>query len=198
MGKYDKINTHLNASDREIWNQISRTAKPLSLKDKNFTSMFAEIENVNTSNLLPTGSPQTGSLNSLKNTVSPVYQPTPPEKPALAAGTMDKKTSRKISKGRIAFDGRIDLHGLTQQEAYHTLFDYIENAWYSGKKILLVITGKGNLGRGVLRENVPAWLASAPFLPLISEFGESHSNHGGNGALYVRIRRSPNLGKQAY
>ncbi len=189
MGKFNKTNSHLKPQDREIWNQIARTAKPLSQKDKNFTSLFTEFENTNRHLV-------SESLQNLKTTAVPVYQPQAQPKPTLAAGAMDKNTSRKISKGRIAVDGRIDLHGFTQQDAYHALYDYVENAWYSGKKILLVITGKGNLGRGVLRENVPAWLASAPFLPLVSEFGESHATHGGNGALYVRIRRNPNSVKR--
>ncbi len=63
----------------------------------------------------------------------------------------------------------------------------------SGKRTILIITGKGNLGRGVLRENVPKWLAGAKFRLLISGYAESHAVHGGAGAIYIKITSPLNL-----
>jgi DNA-nicking Smr family endonuclease len=116
-------------------------------------------------------------------------RPKPP--PALAP--LDRRTMTRIGRGAIEIDGRIDLHGLTQQAAHHRLIDYLRGAQSSGAKLVLVITGKGGEedgdGRGVLRRVVPQWLSSAELRPVIVGFDEAGRAHGGSGALYVRLRR---------
>jgi DNA-nicking Smr family endonuclease len=188
MIKPTKSRKQLSQEDFEIWGKITRTAKPLATGDKNFSYFIDHLANFE-----PNRNPETKSLKKLKSTTAPVFQPSqqpaPQPIPQPPPQPIDQKTSRKISKGKISIDGRLDLHGYTQEEAYRLLHDYIENAYYTGKRTILVITGKGNLGRGVLRENVPKWLADAPFRLLVSGFGVSLSAHGGVGALYVRIKR---------
>ncbi|MCP4073214.1 MAG: hypothetical protein GY742_15975 [Hyphomicrobiales bacterium] len=186
MTKFGKSGKPLSPDDKEIWRRITKTAKPLTEEEKNYLNIFKEYSNSDWS-VQPQPTPL--PVDRLQSGSAAVYQPIIQKKPGLSASPLDSITIRKISRGKISIDGRLDLHGFQQQEARQILFNYIENAYYAEKRTILVITGKGNLGRGVLRENVPKWLAGASFRQLISGFAESHSSHGGAGAVYVKIRR---------
>jgi DNA-nicking Smr family endonuclease len=100
-----------------------------------------------------------------------------------------------LSRGRKEIDARIDLHGMTQTRAHHALSNFLQRAHRDGLTFVLVITGKGRTTaaqseRGVLRRQVPQWLSLPEFRSLVVGFEEAHIGHGGEGALYVRIRRS--------
>jgi len=119
--------------------------------------------------------------------------PAAPALPPLAA--IDRRARQKIARGRLAIDGRIDLHGMKQSEAKARLLAFLHRAQARGQSLVLVITGKGTAApvgaeRGVLRRAVPLWLALAEFRPLVIGFEEAGPAHGGAGALYVRVRKS--------
>ena len=102
-----------------------------------------------------------------------------------------------MARGTVAIDRRIDLHGLTQTAAERRLESFLHAAQEDGAKVVLVITGKGKPDeggrdgeRGVLRRMVPIWLASPSLRGVVIGFEEAARNHGGAGALYVRIRRA--------
>lgn len=97
---------------------------------------------------------------------------------------------RKLSTGKIAIDFTIDLHGLTEDEAYRLLLRKLEAARVHGKRRLLVVTGKGRGGEGPLRRALPRWLTAPRFAPLVSAFTQAHARHGGEGAFYVLLRKS--------
>ena len=117
--------------------------------------------------------------------------------PALAP--IDKRTRSRLSRGVVAIDRRIDLHGLTQTAAEVQLKRFLRAAQEEGARVVLVITGKGGDGgqngdeargeRGVLRRMTPHWLGSAEMREVVVGFEEAARGHGGSGALYVRIRR---------
>jgi DNA-nicking Smr family endonuclease len=65
------------------------------------------------------------------------------------------------------------------------------NSRAQGRRAILVITGKGALGDGILRRRVPEWLASAPLREAVAGLAEAHRRHGGGGALYVALKRQP-------
>ncbi|MGA8320048.1 MAG: Smr/MutS family protein [Xanthobacteraceae bacterium] len=105
-----------------------------------------------------------------------------------------------MARGRQAIDARIDLHGMTQRQAHNALMHFVHEAQETGARLVLVVTGKGSgkgsetscdaeRERGVLRGQVPLWLALPEFRPFIVGFDEAHVAHGGQGALYVRLRR---------
>lgn len=96
---------------------------------------------------------------------------------------------RRIAIGREAIGGRIDLHGLDQDRARAALTSFIIDASERGHRGVLVITGKGALRDGVLRRRTPDWLAEPPLRPLIAGISEAHRRHGGEGALYVALKR---------
>jgi DNA-nicking Smr family endonuclease len=114
---------------------------------------------------------------------------------------LGRRLKQRVARGREPIDARLDLHGMTQQEAHTELLRFLHRAQASGVKTALVVTGKGlrksssSDGRdadnrhGVLKRQVPMWLALPEFRPLIVGFDDAHVGHGGEGALYVRLRR---------
>ena len=110
-------------------------------------------------------------------------------------------TLERLARGRANIDARIDLHGLTQAEAHAALLRFLHRAQAEGARFVLVITGKGTPAtagtqhpasgeRGVLRRQVPLWLGLPEFRSCVLGFDGAHVGHGGDGALYVRLRRT--------
>ncbi|MBN9222798.1 MAG: Smr/MutS family protein [Mesorhizobium sp.] len=169
--------SRLSEDDRVLWNLVARTARPLKGR-----AAAVEIPDI---------------AAEAKAATTQAAQP-----PANAAGVAKPKTQHvtqrlddptldKLSKGRLPIEGRVDLHGMTQDEAYSLLFSFLHRAHAGGIRYVLVITGKGSSsgGDGVLRRAVPAWLSTPAFRPLVSSHDHAARNHGGSGALYVRLRR---------
>ncbi|HVZ91877.1 MAG TPA: Smr/MutS family protein [Rhizomicrobium sp.] len=118
-------------------------------------------------------------------------------------GGLDGKTAERLRKGEIEPDRRIDLHGLTEAAAHDALLRFLNASRRSGARLVLVITGKGarkpardtrfemDFGaRGILKSMVPRWLEEPQFLRLIADSRVSHRRHGGDGALYVYLRKN--------
>lgn len=95
----------------------------------------------------------------------------------------------RIAREREEIGGRIDLHGLTQDRARAALEAFLGRAWADGWRAVLVITGKGVQGDGVLRRRVPDWLGDPALSHMVAGVSEAHRRHGGEGALYVALKR---------
>lgn len=104
---------------------------------------------------------------------------------------IDRPTTKKLAKGRLSIDARIDLHAMTQDQAHDRLYVFLADARSRGARHVLVVTGKGrSLGsEGVLKRMVPIWLGSARFAGLVSGYASASRHHGGEGAIYIRLRR---------
>lgn len=111
---------------------------------------------------------------------------------------MDTKEFKRMSRGKVQPEARIDLHGMTLAEAHPALTGFILNTHAAGMRLVLVITGKGKRSddtgpiprrAGVLKHQVPQWLSMQPLSPLILQLAEAHLKHGGGGAYYVYLRR---------
>ena len=116
--------------------------------------------------------------------------------PALAQ--FDRRLRQRVARGHATIDARLDLHGMTQTQAHAALLHFLMRAQAQDAKLALVVTGKGMGGaagspsqRGVLRRQVPLWLSFPEFRRFIVSFQEAHASHGGEGALYLRVRRRP-------
>ena len=96
---------------------------------------------------------------------------------------------RRLARGREALAARIDLHGMTQDAARAALTAFIRRSADDGWRAVLVITGKGAGGDGVLRRRVPDWLGEGPLRDHVAGVSEAHRRHGGEGALYVALKR---------
>lgn len=116
----------------------------------------------------------------------------------------DSNWGKKLKHGKTKLDGKIDLHGMTCVEAHEKLFRYLEYAQRGGKRVILVITGKGGpqkqgyadiryqdfeSSRGVLRREVPMWLSGGAMRSMVVSFQDARQSDGGSGALYVVLKR---------
>lgn len=174
----------LSEEDRRLWDHVRRTAEPLRLEPVP-PETAAETQPTSASAAPPPPAP----------TVAISPKPKVPVKPP-APGGLDRRTLTRLGRGSVAIDARIDLHGMTQEAAHHRLLRFLEAARKDGARIVLVITGKGTpdlpaigAGRGILRRAVPEWLASPAFRAHVSGYENAGRRHGGEGALYVRLRR---------
>jgi DNA-nicking Smr family endonuclease len=111
---------------------------------------------------------------------------------------MDARLHKQMTRGRTTPEARIDLHGMTLAEAHPELIRFILNAHAHGLRLVLVITGKGKrrddhgpipARMGILRHQVPVWLARMPLAPAVLQIAPAHLKHGGEGAYYVYLRR---------
>jgi DNA-nicking Smr family endonuclease len=123
---------------------------------------------------------------------------------------LDRRKARRVGSGRVEIEARIDLHGMTQSEAHPALRRFLLKAHADGRRWVLVITGKGapldrslnrstarfdgsdgadDAPRGVLRRNVPFWLAEPELRSIVVGFTSAAIRHGGEGALYVQLRK---------
>ncbi|MCB4767347.1 Smr/MutS family protein [Ancylobacter sp. Lp-2] len=182
----------LAAEDRALWEHVTRSVKRLRPEppamprpEPGFAELIAE-ETVPKEKPVATAPPK------------PVSPPRPPAPPPLAP--LEPKLRRRLTRG-AEVDARLDLHGLTQAAAHHRLGAFLRSAQGQGLAVVLVITGKGGgpaggrvslFGegeRGVLRRLVPQWLAEPALRHIVIGFETASRGHGGEGALYVRLRR---------
>lgn len=113
---------------------------------------------------------------------------------------LDGNTQRRLERGAIAPTAKLDLHGLTESAAHGTLMTFLIAAHRRGDRLVLVVTGKGvaresagllfERGRGVLRQMVPRWLEEAPMAKIVADKRWAHRRHGGDGALYIYLRKT--------
>ena len=172
---------HLSEEERTLWEHVARQIKPLRKKPRvgKTATPVSEMPSVR-----PAPSPRP-----IPSIAMP--KPSRPAMPPLAP--LGRRERSRLSKGRSEIDARIDLHGMTQVRAHHALLGFLQRAHHDGFTFVLVITGKGTVGdaeRGVLRRQVPQWLGLPEFRALVVGFEEAHIGHGGEGALYVRVRRA--------
>lgn len=102
---------------------------------------------------------------------------------------LDRRTWLKLRRGNYPIDARLDLHGLTQAEAHDRLAAFLAGAQARGNRCVLVITGRGARHGGTLRAMTPRWLDEAPNRGRVLSFAQAQLHHGGEGALYVLVRR---------
>lgn len=119
-------------------------------------------------------------------TPAPAMKP-PAAPPPLASIEPGRK--RRIERERDPLAARIDLHGLSHDKARAALESFLRRAQDDGYRAALVITGKGKTGEGVIRRFAPEWLAAPTLRPIVAGVSEAHRKHGGEGALYVAIKR---------
>jgi DNA-nicking Smr family endonuclease len=190
MGKRDSDKRGSDIeNDAALWARIAQTATPL--KKRNRATQVATPRK-------PAPSPK--AKLGAKADAKSLEAPKPP-RPSHAPHTgLDRQTARKLEKGALAVEARLDLHGMRQRDAHAALRKFLK--WAQGKdyRHVLVITGKGSAreertsfyeeeARGILRQAVPHWLSHGDLAPLIVSFSEAPRRLGGEGALYVRLRR---------
>ena len=175
--------------DAELWARIARSAKPLT------KNRATQVD-------VPRKPPAPPKSMARKAGTASVPAPKPPSRPSHtpSAGGLDRQTARKLDKGHLAVEARLDLHGMRQRDAHAALRKFLKWAQGQDYRHVLVITGKGAVraegqsfyedeARGVLRQAVPHWLSLGDLAPLIVSCAEAPRRLGGGGALYVRLRK---------
>lgn len=178
----------LRPEEIDLWQAVARTARPLH-------SHRAPVENP----------PEVQVEAPPKHSAVPrlhhfhLGEKAPPPLPAPARPqplAMDARTHARMTRGKLAPEARLDLHGMTLAEAHPELIRFLLNAQSQGLRLVLVITGKGKqvfepVPRpiGALRHQVPHWLRLPPLGPVVQQVAEAHLKHGGSGAFYVYLRR---------
>jgi DNA-nicking Smr family endonuclease len=175
---------NLSEEERALWESVAKQAKPLRKKPRG-TEAPTGLMDVETP-VAKSGAPKPPPLAELR-------QAPKPEAPPLAP--LGRRERSQLSRGRKEIEARLDLHGMTQARAHRALSSFLHHAHRDGLTFVLVITGKGRTRgeeseRGILRRQVPHWLSLPEFRSLVVGFEEAHIGHGGEGALYVRIRRA--------
>ena len=107
----------------------------------------------------------------------------------VAPPGLDRRTVRRLKRGVLPVEASLDLHGLTQAGAHSALISFVGASHRAGRRCLLVVTGKGRMGEGVLRTQVPRWLTMTPLNGWVVRYGTAAPQHGGEGALYLFLRR---------
>ena len=102
---------------------------------------------------------------------------------------IDRTSARRMQRGRVPIQDRLDLHGLSQEQAQKEVKAFIGNAVQKNFRHVLIITGKGRDGHGILREKVPEWLKDAPLCYHLNAISYAQPKDGGKGALYIRLKR---------
>ena len=185
-----------NDDDLALWRKVTERTEQLDLKSLFTPQIDAEPPAMpalrKTKNVVM-GKPE-GTLKRLPHSLMPSVS----DHVRSAPVQMDKKAFGKLKRGKLTPDGRIDLHGMTLERAHPALTKFILSAHKQGKRLVLVITGKGKMRDddgpipvrlGVLRHQVPQWLQMSPLSQAVLQVSQAHISHGGGGAYYVYLRR---------
>ncbi|WGH80283.1 Smr/MutS family protein [Jannaschia ovalis] len=190
----------LSPEDRDIWARVTRSADPLHkarrdpapeppAKPAPRSQPAPERARVDPFRLGERAKAR-GSTHSLT--------PSLPEQVRAQPLRMDAKTHRRMTSGKLRPDAKIDLHGMTLDQAHPALIRFVLGAQAEGRRLLLVVTGKGKRREsegpiptrlGVLKHQVPQWLRMPPLGAVVLQVSEAHRSHGGAGAYYVYLRR---------
>jgi DNA-nicking Smr family endonuclease len=205
----DHKERRLTEEEAELWAYVTRDAKGLrrrrrkaaikpttgDSKEDEAASPPAAVRDAGP----PPPSKAAGGPSRAPASVRPADGPLPLSPPPLAA--FDWRQARRLAKGREEIEARLDLHGRRQHEAHAALRSFLYGCRARGFRHVLVITGKGGRraesangwrsgeDRGVLRRLAPEWLREPEFREIVVSFTESHERHGGEGALYIKLRR---------
>lgn len=172
----------LSLEDRILWGKVARSVRALPGRIEEiagFESLMAEDKAAEQDGVSPISGLRLDTLTVVGRKPSGIHHP------------IERPVKQKISKGRVPLEARIDLHGLIQSEAHAMLHSFLVRAHERGMRHVLVITGKGSSqgSEGALKRAVPIWFSKPDFRFLISGYETAARNHGGEGALYVRLKR---------
>ena len=177
-----------------LWEIVTATVRPLRSRHRSFSG--APTVATATAEPLPAPPPAARQPPVFQKPVKqpPLFAkslaPRPPAPTFRPIDAIEPGRRRRLQRDRHEHGDRIDLHGLTQDQARAALTGFVLRAWAERQRHVLVITGKGNLGDGVLRRRVPEWLAEPPLRKVVAGLSEAHRRHGGEGALHVALKRA--------
>ena len=174
--------------ERALWQTAMRDVKPLQRGKTAARPVSASIAPPEKPKKPSTAPPRPAAPAQNPAPGMVVTKPAPEISHGRAAG-IDRRSAEKLRRGHLPIEGRLDLHGMTQEAAAARLAGFLERAESQGQRCVLVITGKGLASGGVLRDQVPRWLNLPPNRARVLAFDYARPQHGGGGALYVLLKR---------
>ncbi|SNR32658.1 DNA mismatch repair protein MutS [Paracoccus sediminis] len=193
----------LSPEDRELWSRVARSAIPLHPQ----RPVLPETAKARPGPSEPDRSPplaafgfkpfRVGQIPAPAGSAASVPMPSPAQRLAAQPLRMDAKVHRGMTRGKLAPEARLDLHGMTLAQAHPALIGFVLSCHTQGRRLVLVITGKGKgdhgplpTRAGALRHQVPHWLHMPPLGGAVQQVAPAHYRHGGEGAYYVYLRRN--------
>ena len=188
-GKDPPAGRTVNTAESELWQQVTGDVSPLP-------DAHDRVDKPETG---PAAPPSDAPAVESGDAPAPVPPPAPPplrpeaaSEPALTHGSapgLDRRTQTNLRRGKVGIEARTDLHGMTQEQAHRALGDFLADSQAAGRRSVLVITGKGAGGTGILRDAVPKWLNQGANRKRVRAFSHAQPKDGGEGALYVLLKR---------
>jgi len=178
-----------SAEDKVLWAEVTKNIEPL--KGKNIVSDFDKNPDVTRKK----PDKHNASIRQAHEGLpcSEIYG-------SYKSNDIDHRTEQRLRRGQLDIEGRLDLHGMNQNQAYDALLHFIPKSYDSGKRCVLIVTGKGYKRHGdqsllertdgVLKQKTPQWLNDAPLSQYVLNVQAAKPKHGGEGALYVLLRRN--------
>ena len=176
----------LSAEDRVLWGRVARSVDALPGRMEDLLAEESLVSDGNAKSVAP------AKPAAAQRSLAEKGQASQKRKPASGGlNPIDNAVYRKLARGRLPLEASLDLHGLTQHQAYGLLHGFLARARQKGLRHVLVITGKGRSSgsEGALRRAVPEWLKGPEMKSMASGYEAAPRHHGGEGALYVRLRR---------
>ncbi len=172
---------NLSSDEAHAWSRVTRSIKRIDNEAaEDFEALLKELDSPSVDVPARQNAPKTP-------------QTTPQTLPKLhqtaRKGIANRGREKRVKRGKLAIAASFDLHGHTQASAARILPGFLIGERQAGARCVLIITGKGKSGEGVLRRNFLDWINSAAARPIISGFAEAHQRHGGSGAFYVFLRK---------
>ncbi len=186
----------LSPEERELWGRVAASARPIRMQPVRVEEHGAKAQPKK--HATP---PAAFRIGELSRPVAAAHDHAPMIEERLSHQPlrMDRRTHQQMLRGKLKPEARIDLHGMTLAEAHPELIRFVLSAQRAGRRMILVITGKGKLRddhgpipqrMGVLRHQLPHWLTQPPLGSIVLQVAPAHQKHGGGGAFYVYLRRS--------
>ncbi|NMM45044.1 hypothetical protein HH303_11185 [Rhodospirillaceae bacterium KN72] len=182
--------TPAGKDDAALWDAVKSSAKPVK-RDTVFRDML-------TATTVPPSDapkrkkekPRRVEVLPLADLPDPVKAPKHRELRHGCAPGVDRRTAERLHRGKMAIQGRLDLHGMSRDAAHIATLGFVTSARLSGKRCVLIVTGKG---KGILQTELPRWLNMPPLRDLILSFSHARPQDGGSGAVYVLLKRDRSL-----
>ena len=191
---------HLSPEERALWDRVARTTDRMApepdrsrLRDRPLPTTGSDLPIPGGPQLSPFRVGEKASSGRPNDLIAPLA-----ERLSGQPVAMDAKAYGRMKKGKLKPEARVDLHGMTQAEAHGALTEFILTSRARGRRLVLVITGKGRVRDdlapmpardGLLRHQVPRWLTLAPLAGVVLQVAPAHQRHGGAGAYYVYLRK---------
>lgn len=160
----------LSADEKKLWRKVASAVKP-----RRGRVLEADAD--------PPHPPPT------RATTRKVEAATPPKRAATTPPLADRGAEKRVRRGKLEIGGTLDLHGYHQDSGRNAVIRFLQAAHARGDRTVIVVTGVGRGGQGILKQRLPDWLAEREVRGFVAGFAQAHRAHGGAGAYYVFLKR---------